>query len=101
MISSSDTEMFPVGYRTYVSQGDCDLRLGGPETYLKEAVTGASNPLDLLFEANSQLLRPERYRSGDPGKARRRRPASRLRDKVCADREIQERSAHFVALEAI
>lgn len=28
VISSNDTEMFPPGYRTFVSQGDCDLRLG-------------------------------------------------------------------------
>ncbi|MBB4383453.1 pantoate--beta-alanine ligase [Bradyrhizobium sp. SBR1B] len=41
VISSNDTEMFPPGYRTVIAQGDGHLRLGGPDTCLDEAVTGA------------------------------------------------------------
>ncbi|MDA9537336.1 pantoate--beta-alanine ligase [Bradyrhizobium sp. CCBAU 21362] len=40
VISSNDTEMFPSGYRTFVSQGDYQIRLDGPHGFLKEAVTG-------------------------------------------------------------
>ncbi|APO50468.1 pantoate--beta-alanine ligase [Bradyrhizobium diazoefficiens] len=99
VISSSDTEMFPVGYRTYVSQGDCDLRLGGPETYLKEAVTGAirwicySRPTrsyfglkdigqailvksavaDLLLDCEIRFVPTVRYKNGVPISSRLRR----------------------------
>lgn len=40
VISTTDAEMFPPGYRTFVSQGDYPLRASGPHGLLKEGITG-------------------------------------------------------------
>ncbi|MDA9443228.1 pantoate--beta-alanine ligase [Bradyrhizobium sp. CCBAU 51745] len=99
VISSNDNEMFPTGYRTFVSQGDCHLRLGGAEAYLKEAVTGAirwicyARPTrsyfglkdigqailvkravaDLLLDCEIRFVPTVRYKNGVPVSSRLRR----------------------------
>ncbi|UPJ77174.1 pantoate--beta-alanine ligase (plasmid) [Bradyrhizobium sp. 187] len=40
VISTTDAEMFPPGYLTFVSQGNYPLRANGPHGLLKEGVTG-------------------------------------------------------------
>ncbi|AMA60195.1 pantoate--beta-alanine ligase [Bradyrhizobium sp. CCGE-LA001] len=40
VISTTDAEMFPPGYRTFVSQGDYPLRASGPHGLLMEGITG-------------------------------------------------------------
>ncbi|MGY4627340.1 pantoate--beta-alanine ligase [Bradyrhizobium sp. USDA 4486] len=116
VISSNDTEMFPPGYRTFVSQGDCHLRLGGPEAYLKEAVTGAirwicyAKPTrsyfglkdigqailvkravaDLLLDCEIRFVPTVRYKNGVPISSRLRR---------FSRSELDELSCLFTALD--
>ncbi|WGD51266.1 pantoate--beta-alanine ligase [Bradyrhizobium sp. CB1650] len=115
VISSNDTEMFPPGYRTFVSQGDYHLRLDGPEAYLKEAVTGAirwicyARPTrsyfglkdigqailvkravaDLLLDCEIRFVPTVRYRNGVPISSRLRR---------FSRSELDELSCLFTAL---
>ncbi|MGY3443216.1 pantoate--beta-alanine ligase [Bradyrhizobium sp. USDA 4473] len=116
MISSNDAEMFPPGYRTFVSQGDHQLRLDGPEAYLKEAVTGAirwicyARPTrsyfglkdigqailvkravaDLLLDCEIRFVPTVRYRNGVPISSRLRR---------FSRSELDELSCLFTALD--
>ncbi|WP_439402411.1 pantoate--beta-alanine ligase [Bradyrhizobium sp. DASA03068] len=115
VISSNDTEMFPPGYRTFVSQGDYHLRLDGPEACLKEAVTGAvrwicyARPTrsyfglkdigqailvkravaDLLLDCEIRFVPTVRYKNGVPISSRLRR---------FSRSELDELSCLFTAL---
>lgn len=99
VLSSSDAEMFPAGYRTFLTQDDYDLRLDGPEEHLKEAVTGSirwicyARPTrsyfglkdigqailvkravaDLLLDCEIRFVPTVRYRNGVPISSRLRR----------------------------
>ncbi|MHC2432808.1 pantoate--beta-alanine ligase [Bradyrhizobium sp. USDA 4451] len=116
VISSNDAEMFPTGYRTFISQGDYHLRLDGPEAYLKEAVTGAirwicyARPTrsyfglkdigqailvkravaDLLLDSEIRFVPTVRYKNGVPVSSRLRR---------FSRSELDELSCLFMALD--
>ncbi|WP_342709768.1 pantoate--beta-alanine ligase [Bradyrhizobium sp. B124] len=115
VLSSNDTEMFPAGYRTFVSQDDYHLRLDGPQEHLKEAVTGAirwicySRPTrsyfglkdigqallvkravaDLLLDCEIRFVPTVRYKNGVPISSRLRR---------FSRSELDELSCIFTAL---
>lgn len=116
VISTTDAEMFPPGYRTFVSQGDYPLRASGPHGLLKEGITGCirwicfARPTrsyfglkdigqallvkqavaDLLFDCEIRFVPTVRYRNGVP-------ISSRLRHfNRC---ELDELSSLFMALD--
>lgn len=115
VLSSSDAEMFPAGYRTFLTQDDYDLRLDGPEEHLKEAVTGSirwicyARPTrsyfglkdigqailvkravaDLLLDCEIRFVPTVRYRNGVPISSRLRR---------FSRSELDELSCLFMAL---
>ncbi|MCK1717583.1 pantoate--beta-alanine ligase [Bradyrhizobium sp. 141] len=115
VISTTDAEMFPPGYRTFVSQGDYALRASGPHGLLKEAVTGCirwicyARPTrsyfglkdigqallvkravaDLLLDCEIRFVPTVRYKNGVP-------ISSRLRH--FNPSELDELSSLFMAL---
>ncbi|MCK1504601.1 pantoate--beta-alanine ligase [Bradyrhizobium sp. 18] len=116
VISTSDAEMFPPGYRTFVSQGDYPLRASGPHGLLKEGITGCirwmcfARPTrsyfglkdigqallvkqavaDLLLDCEIRFVPTVRYRNGVP-------ISSRLRHFNRS--ELDELSSLFMALD--
>lgn len=118
VISTADTEMFPPGYRTLVSQGDCSLRLSGPHGLLQEAVTGCIRWIcfarpsrsyfglkdigqallvkravaDLLLDCDIRFVPTVRYKNGVP-------ISSRLRHFNRS--ELDELSSLFLALDHV
>ncbi|OAF20190.1 pantoate--beta-alanine ligase [Bradyrhizobium neotropicale] len=118
VISSKDAEMFPPEYRTLVSQGECQVRLGGPEALLKGAITGAirwicyARPTrsyfglkdiqqailvkravaDLLLDCEIRFVPTVRYKNGVPMSSRLRR---------FSRSDLDELSCLFMALDNI
>lgn len=116
VISTTDAEMFPPGYRTFVSQGDYPLRASGPHGLLKEGITGCIRWIcfarpnrsyfglkdigqallvkqavaDLLVDCEIRFVPTVRYRNGVP-------ISSRLRHFNRS--ELNELSSLFMALD--
>lgn len=116
VISTTDAEMFPPGYRTFVSQGDYPLRASGPHGLLKEGITGCIRWIcfarpnrsyfglkdigqallvkqavaDLLVDCEIRFVPTVRYRNGVP-------ISSRLRHFHRS--ELDELSSLFMALD--
>lgn len=116
VIATTDAEMFPPGYRTFVSQGDYPLLASGPLGLLKEGVTGCirwicfARPTrsyfglkdigqallvkqavaDLLLDCEIRFVPTVRYRNGVP-------ISSRLRHFNRS--ELDELSSLFMALD--
>ncbi|MCK1543907.1 pantoate--beta-alanine ligase [Bradyrhizobium sp. 179] len=116
VISTTDAEMFPPGYRTFVSQGDYPLRANGPHGLLMEGITGCIRWIcfarpsrsyfglkdigqallvkravaDLLLDCEIRFVPTVRYKNGVP-------ISSRLRHFNRS--ELDELSSLFLALD--
>lgn len=118
VISTTDAEMFPPGYRTFVSQGDYPLRANGPRGLLMEGITGCIRWIcfarpsrsyfglkdigqallvkravaDLLLDCEIRFVPTVRYKNGVPISSRLR-PFDRS--------ELDELSCLFLALDHV